>query len=205
MKDKNHCRNGHLRSAENTYQRPRNGRVYPECKDCRRAGKHAFMGRKPKPNCVDCGKPVKYYLAIRCHLCFSRWHGGYNRARPFEHLYKKLLKCLVERNQTQKPIPTECMSFEEFLTFVGIADCHYCGGSIAWAKYGNRRCSQKYNLDRKDNACGYVIDNCVVCCVRCNRMKRHDVPYEVFLKIGDVLREAEGRPPRQLWSTDKAA
>lgn len=39
-------------------------------------------------------------------------------------------------------------------------DCSYCGDKI-----------NGYGLDRVDNSLGYLIDNVVSCCERCNRMK----------------------------------
>jgi hypothetical protein len=38
--------------------------------------------------------------------------------------------------------------------------------------------SRAYQLDRKDNALGYSVDNCVVCCHRCNDAKSNGYDYE---------------------------
>jgi hypothetical protein len=35
-------------------------------------------------------------------------------------------------------------------------------------------------IDRRDNAKGYTIDNCLPCCENCNYIKR-DIPYEDFM------------------------
>ena len=55
--------------------------------------------------------------------------------------------------------------------------CHYCGVS-----------SKKMGIDRKDSGQGYVLDNCVPCCKKCNQAKMN-IPYEEF--IGDIKRRYE--------------
>ena len=54
-------------------------------------------------------------------------------------------------------------------------ECHYCGAKPNNITKQRRRMDgkiYKYNgIDRVDNKRGYVIDNVVPCCIRCNRAK----------------------------------
>lgn len=61
---------------------------------------------------------------------------------------------------------------EQFHDFC-ISDCHYCG-----AKPSNisrfKGCSQTFTyngIDRVDSSIGYIYENCVTCCITCNRAK----------------------------------
>jgi hypothetical protein len=47
--------------------------------------------------------------------------------------------------------------------------CHYCG------------ISGKIGVDRKDNSKGYVKENCLPCCIKCNRKKAR-MSYEDFME-----------------------
>lgn len=55
--------------------------------------------------------------------------------------------------------------------------CHYCGG---FSIDSNPK-SRGNGIDRKNNNIGYVIENCVSCCVNCNYMKKA-MPYNDYIK-----------------------
>lgn len=79
------------------------------------------------------------------------------------------------------------LSYEEFLTFTRIPECHYCGAVIPWhPKMAGK--NNAYYLDRKDNDKGYTTDNCVVCCSRCNWAKANRFTYEEWVYIGKAIR-----------------
>lgn len=59
---------------------------------------------------------------------------------------------------------------EQFLVFWQ-KSCYYCGGTI-----------ESVGLDRVDNNCGYVLDNVVPCCGKCNRAK-HMLSQKEFLDL----------------------
>ena len=72
------------------------------------------------------------------------------------------------------------LSVEQFKELI-TANCFYCGSApqqqmILPARAGDR--SKKYvfqynGIDRKDNAMGYVLENCLTCCSKCNFAKRN--------------------------------
>ena len=123
----------------------------------------------------DCGQLYEKTRPERsesCKLCLG--------LRPFEALYNRFearAKHLV------------LLSYEEFLEFTSIGNCHYCSKPIVWMQRGSRkRQSSSYNLDRKDNDKPYTKENCVVCCTRCNRAKNNFFTYEEWLQIGALIK-----------------
>jgi len=86
------------------------------------------------------------------------------------------------------------ITYEEFLKFVEQKICHYCGDNIPWPlPHGGRDALGNYrsghHLDRKDNAKGYSVRNCVVACACCNRTKGNMLSYEEMLVIGKMRRD----------------
>lgn len=63
--------------------------------------------------------------------------------------------------------------------------CHYCGIPeelvYEWSKGKNSRLS----VDKKDPNGGYLIDNMVMSCFRCNTAKSHTWTYEEFVSIAN--------------------
>lgn len=104
------------------------------------------------------------------------------RLRPFESLYNIFQKKARNRDKEIK------LTYEEFLKFTNISECHYCGGAIFWAAHHTVKFGRKYNLDRKDNSGGYTKDNLLVCCYRCNRIKSDDISYEEMIQIGWAIK-----------------
>ena len=110
------------------------------------------------------------------------------RKRPYYHIYALLKR--RKRYAKFNPSKKTChLTFHQFLKFVEIKTCHYCGERIQWevysGRYGNRHQS---NLDRKDNNVGYTKKNCVVCCPRCNQMKR-TLSYQEFYNFTAPIRK----------------
>jgi hypothetical protein len=105
---------------------------------------------------------------------------GCNKKRPYEWLYNTLVSVGKEVGIT----------YEDFLEFTKVSQCHYCDFPVQWRAHGRAdgKGSRAYNLDRKDNLLGYVKDNLVVCCVRCNRAKMDHFTYDEFIKIGKVIK-----------------
>ena len=102
--------------------------------------------------------------------------------RPYEGLYNVFYKkALAVGHEID-------LTYEDFLEFTKIKECHYCGGEVKWAKTTSSKATSAYNLDRTDNSKGYVKGNLVVCCKRCNFLKSDKFSYDEFVEIGKQLR-----------------
>jgi hypothetical protein len=82
------------------------------------------------------------------------------------------------------------MNFDDFLTFTNINKCHYCQRNIIWYEnqIKNKSLNHRYNLDRKNNNIGYTLQNCVVCCFRCNRAKNNSFTYDEWYGMTEYFR-----------------
>lgn len=149
------------------------------------------LGRKSRWNCVcDCGKTavvtsanLKNGHTSSCGCLRSRAADAV-RLQPFEALHNALVRRC-------KKIGREVMSFEDFLTFTKIKNCHYCADQIVWAEYLDHKKGYGCNLDRKYSDIGYTKENCVVCCALCNHMK-WDMDYNRFCcRIAERIERGE--------------
>jgi hypothetical protein len=128
-------------------------------------------------------------------LCYGCWRKlqPNRRMRPFEALYSKFLKTSIRRNIKV------LLSYEEFVSFTSITECHYCGRTVHWSPRSNSKPGRAgYNLDRKYNDKPYAVDNVVVCCARCNYTKGRHYTYEEMMILAPVLRELAKRSSNDL-------
>ncbi len=92
---------------------------------------------------------------------------------------------------------------DQFLEFVKVTSCHYCGRKIEWPERAFTRLGtacyrtnrRAYFLDRKDNSKGYSQDNCVVCCTTCNAVKGATLTYDEMLLLREGLTKIAQRRP----------
>jgi 5-methylcytosine-specific restriction endonuclease McrA len=108
------------------------------------------------------------------------------RRRPYEALYNNLVYNAKRRNHMI------ALSYEDFLFFVDINTCHYCGAGILWEKVMGHG-TLRHNLDRKENSLGYSLDNCVVCCYDCNATKGDRFTFKEFMLLAPILRAIRQR------------
>lgn len=130
----------------------------------------------------DCNMEV---IIRNTHLKISRGMCQFHRSilarkRPYEKLYNTL------KNKAKKANVNIDLTYEEFLKYTEIKNCHYCSDNINWSEFGG---NYNYYLDRKDNTIGYITYNCVVCCGICNHTKGNRFTYNEFLKIGKCINE----------------
>jgi len=104
--------------------------------------------------------------------------------RPFEWLYGYLVYGAYRRK-------LEVISYEKFLLLTEQKECHYCRAPIIWYEHGGKGKSAAYHLDRKDNTEGYISENVVVCCTRCNRGKGDRFTYEEWYIMTSPFREGK--------------
>jgi hypothetical protein len=112
--------------------------------------------------------------------------------RPYEWLYNSITRYLKQRKYHD--FVSNVMSYEDFVAFTKITECHYCKHPIQWndhTTYAGQQIGRttKYNLDRKDNNIGYTKDNCVVCCTLCNYVKGKTLTYDEMLIVGKSIAE----------------
>lgn len=132
----------------------------------------------------DCGNE---YECLTQHLrrgagCLRCVHKGprvYRRKRPYEYRYNVL------KNRGRH---TVLLTYEEFLEFTKITECHYCSETVTWGSPFGKNRTTGSNLDRKDNNRPYEIDNVVVACRRCNYGKNAFFSYEEWLALGTLIR-----------------
>jgi hypothetical protein len=101
------------------------------------------------------------------------------RKRPYESLYNTF--------EAQRKHDSN-ISYEDFVEFTKESGCHYCNFPIRWAKYNTNKNGNAYNLDRKNNSLGYSVENCVVCCGRCNEAKSNHFTYAEWVQIGELIK-----------------
>ncbi len=119
-------------------------------------------------------------LKNHSYLCASHSH----RKRPFESIYNRL-------STDWRKIEVE-LTYDEFLEFTKIKNCHYCNDSIPWVEYATIRgkyTSSAYFLDRKDAKLCYTKNNLVVCCTDCNFLKGARFTYDEFMLLAPMLRK----------------
>src|ERR1700677_1446403 len=147
----------------------RHGKTLWECKcDCGNIRYVIGSSLMKKNHTTSCGCLHK-----------ERTSGAARGLRPHEATYNKLIA-----NQRKYDVD---LAFEDFVEFTNTPLCHYCRAPILWKLY----CATRYNLDRKDNTLGYSKDNCVVCCLRCNRGKMDLFTYDEWWAMTKCFREKE--------------
>jgi hypothetical protein len=114
------------------------------------------------------------------------------RLRPYESIYNAIQRSAKRRNLEFK------LSYAEFLTFTKSNRCHYCHCLIVWKKFHQQGSinGQGYNLDRKNNSVGYLKNNLVPCCKRCNAGKRDLFGYKEWHGMTKFFRSRECRKRR---------
>ena len=105
------------------------------------------------------------------------------RKSPFVSIFRGMRYSAKERG-------IECtLTFQEFLEFTGVKNCHYCDDDILWKPYRDSgTTSFRYFLDRKNSDLVYFKENLVVCCPLCNYVKSDRFTYEEFLLLAPVLK-----------------
>ncbi len=135
--------------------------------------------------------PVMYTHSLKsgntksCGCLQREKAGSIKKQRPYEALYRRFKDC-VRRHGRRKSVPTVTpisLTYEDFLGFTSVTECHYCGAEISWSEYNTNVNGAAYNLDRKDNSKGYEIGNVVVCCKRCNYGKADRFTYEEWVEM----------------------
>jgi hypothetical protein len=78
------------------------------------------------------------------------------------------------------------LSIADYESLIKDASCHYCSGALPETRGG---------LDRKDTHGPYSVENCVPCCVECNRIKGCALSYAEMLAVAKLLKELRSENP----------
>ena len=108
--------------------------------------------------------------------------GRAKRHAPFTSRFQKLKDIAKRKNRAVE------ITFEEYLEFTKIPQCHYCRTSVDWCPWLSHGNDRGYNIDRADNSLDYVRGNLVVCCPRCNWGKGNRFTYEEWWAMTECFR-----------------
>lgn len=130
--------------------------------------------------CIDCGKEIApastdcHCHAGRCRTCANK---ASHRKRPFESRWN------TSRLNAEARGLVFALSYEDYLLFTK-QTCHYCKQGLDWEPFGQ---IDRSNLDRKSNALGYSVSNCVACCYFCNILKGNRLTYLEMVELAPAL------------------
>ena len=115
----------------------------------------------------------------------------YTMTKPIGHAARRELYSRYKYEAIKKRGLRFNLTDKQFYTITS-KNCHYCGsppGRLIYRPPANG--GYRYNgIDRIDNTKGYLIDNVLPCCTRCNAFKRtHDYYYFISMckAIGNNL------------------
>lgn len=134
--------------------------------------------------CFTCDNTIKVrsgeFTKKEKHLCKVCSH----IKLPYESIFNSL------KNDWRKV--GFSLTYEDFIELVKITKCHYCYSEIERVPYATvegKYKSRAYFLDRKDNDKGYSVENCVVCCTKCNRARSDKYTYEEWYEMNKYFRD----------------
>lgn len=72
------------------------------------------------------------------------------------------------------------------------SQCHYCGSPPSNGQAIERKGfeGEKHyyqGIDRIENSLGYTKENCIPCCIKCNKIKSDILSYEEMIAVADAL------------------
>lgn len=134
-------------------------------------------------SCTRCNVRKKDYKSTRRNALIRHRLSRREKRRSGQERYKTICRSIKERGLEVG------LSEEEFVKWFQETPhvCHYCGEEVILG--AKAREPFALTVDRKDNSRGYLSDNIVICCMRCNLVKNSWVSYEKMLRIGKILSE----------------
>lgn len=123
------------------------------------------------------GAQMKYGDTLSCGCLVTSNLKDQRGKVPHYWSYRKML------HNSQIHAKSFDISFDDYLEFTKVSNCHYCRTTITWIPFRKRWQSSCYYIDRKDNSVGYTKNNCVVCCSLCNRIKGNNLSYDEMMLL----------------------
>jgi hypothetical protein len=146
--------------------------------------------KRVRTRCV-CGKEFDNYVCrlLRGASCSCGCQRNLKRTKPFLSVY------LETKKRAKKRGKEFLLSYEDYVDFAKNPFCFYCDEPLFWPEYGRRSRASgppkgylSSNIDRKDNSVGYVKENIVSCCSRCNKVKGKFLSFEEMVEVGKILK-----------------
>lgn len=158
-----------------------------------------------KVKCI-CGKEKllskSHLMSGRIKSCGCRQYlGGFKVDRnvyALNQIYNSYVQSAKKRNLEWN------LTKEETLEFIK-NKCHYCKRT-GISHFTIKSCDFKYNgIDRRVNFLGYTKENCVTCCIECNRAKNnHNTEYfdQYISEIVSNRLQTLGVVTEKIWGTE---
>ena len=137
---------------------------------CPRCGKTRIITQnRPLRLCGSCAQSANGFKRTCEENCTCKKHVSPKRLPDGEVAFRTVF--WRYRGEARRSGKEFVLDIEQFRSLVS-SDCYYCGKPTTAIETDGRGIPFKYNgVDRRDNDIGYVFENCVTCCFRCNRMK----------------------------------
>jgi hypothetical protein len=189
-----HLRSGTTRSCKRCSTEANAAKRFPNLIGKTR-GKWRIIARIPReerPDCnnawlaeCECGTKkamgaTEFYRKTSissCRACFDR-STPHHYLRPYQSMYNSLKNFKSKEHEVT-------ISYEDLLSAIETGKCHYCWTPLTWKE----RRGHSSQLDRKDNAAGYIPGNIVACCKRCNYAKCDVFTYEQWFTMTECYRD----------------
>jgi hypothetical protein len=137
---------------------------------------------------------IHHFNCLKCQIDISTQHGYHKKhtglcascsqkKQPFQSAYTQMLGAHRRKGWV------DVMSYDEFIAFCTMTDCHYCDTEIRRSTKRGELGYRGYFLDRKNNDKGYLYSNCVPCCWECNQAKGNRYTYQEFIAISDLIKQ----------------
>jgi len=114
------------------------------------------------------------------------------KGRIWSYLPQSVFNIILNRAKKRN---LECMTKEEFISWYKKQnrECHYCKRSEeeACKEIVNGRKFGRLSIDRKDNTRGYILNNIVLACFRCNGIKSAYYTEQEMLQFGAIVNKIE--------------
>jgi 5-methylcytosine-specific restriction endonuclease McrA len=145
-------------------------------------GEERVPGAKPKWVCeCSCGKThtalPSNLVSLNTTSCGCQWYPAFlagrlkMRAPLWEADKLRYIRSLKKTPGREELAKTWNLSLQDYIALV-TSDCHYCGAVPSQLPHGKGMETLRRNgIDRKNPEQGYQLNNCVACCMRCNRDK----------------------------------
>jgi len=162
------------------------------CKNCQ--NKYYKIHHKPiikkKKICLICKKDFippgnhQKFCSKECGLI------GNKKQRKNHRLTPNVILSIIKQNIIRRNIELN-ITKEDFINWYNsqVKTCHYCKRTLEEINCDikEKRCKNRLSIDRKNNNKGYVLNNIVLACYRCNTIKGEYFTEQEMLRIGKTI------------------